>query len=195
MSSPTIIEHLVPWHRKRHREIEGAVTHAMGEYVEVPGEGTCPAAEFLDRSPELVHASLSAHRLLAPNGDILLLVPDDRIAYHAGDSRLGELIGLNKTFLGLEWLVPGEWHITAFNDAMRKGKAKFTDEQYESGGWQYAQWMEAYDFGRHRVVTHAEIAGDDVRGPGLGKLDPGVGFNQGRLTNEIIRAQEEEVSE
>ncbi|KKM88500.1 hypothetical protein LCGC14_1258210, partial [marine sediment metagenome] len=40
---------------------------------------------------------------------------------------------------------------------------------------------------RHRIVTHQQVAGDDVRGPGLGKLDPGNGFNHGRLTNFITR--------
>jgi len=159
----------------------------MGQFVVVPDVGVYPAAEFLERSPELVSSSYSAHRLLEPNGDIIVCVPDDRLAFHAGDSRLGDLIGLNKTFLGLEWLVEGEWHITAFNDAMRKGTAKFTDEQYESGGWQYAQWMLAHDIPRHRIVTHQQVAGDDVRGPGLGKLDPGNGFNHGRLTNFITR--------
>ncbi|KKN68911.1 hypothetical protein LCGC14_0446970 [marine sediment metagenome] len=187
MTPPTIIEQLVEWHGIRHRNVEGIVTHAMGEYIVVPGKGTFHATEFLERSPELVGKTLSAHCLGQPNGEIVRLVPDDRLAWHAGESRLGDLIGLNKTFLGYEWLVPGEWHITAFNDAMRTGKAQFTPEQYESGGWQYAQWMNAYDFGRHRVVTHAQVAGDDVRGPGRGKLDPGVGFNQGRLSIAIDR--------
>ena len=192
MTIPTIIEHPVPWHKTRRRDIEGIVTHAMGEYIIVPGKGTFPAAEFLERSPELVGASLSAHGLVVPNGDLVRLVEDDRVAYHAGDSRLGELVGLNRTFLGLEWLLPGEWDITRFNEAMRKGTAKFTDEQYESGGWWCAQKMQEHDFERHRVVTHAQVAGDDVRGPGLGKLDPGVGFNHGRLTNSIIHAQKDE---
>lgn len=189
--TPNIIEHPVRWSHRRRRTVEGSLIHAMGQFVVVPDVGIYPAAEFLERSPELVSSSYSAHRLVEPNGDIVVCVPDDRLAFHAGDSRLGELIGLNKTFLGLEWLVEGEWHITAFNDAMRKGTAKFTDEQYESAGWQYAQWMEAHDFGRHRIVTHAQVAGDDVRGPGLGKLDPGVGFNHGRLSNFINRSMEE----
>ncbi len=184
---PSVIEHPVPWSHHRRRPVEGGIIHAMGEFIEVPNKGMYPAAEFLERSPELVGSSYSAHRLLTPSGEIIVCVPDDRLAFHAGDSRLGELIGLNRTFLGLEWLVEGEWHITAFNEAMRKGTAKFTDKQYESGGWQYAQWMLDYAIPRHRIVTHAQVAGDDVRGPGLGKLDPGVGFNHGRLTNSINR--------
>ena len=191
---PGIIQHPVPWSHTRRRPIEGAIIHAMGELVVVPGKGTYPAAEFLERSPELVGSSYSAHRLVDPEGDIVVCVPDDRLAFHAGDSRLGELIGLNKTFLGLEWLLPGEWVYGDFVVEMGRGNVGYTDEQYESGGWQYAQWMQEHDFERPRIVTHAQVAGDDVRGPGLGKRDPGVGFNHGRLTMAIDRATQGAVS-
>ena len=189
--TPTIIERPVPWSHRRRRDVEGAIIHAMGERIEVPGKGAYPAAYFLKHSPELVGSSYSAHRLLAPNGDILVCVPDDRLAFHAGDSRLGELIGLNKTFLGLEWLLPGEWVYGDFIVEMGRGNVRFTDEQYEAGGWQYAQWMREHDFERPLIVTHAQVAGDEVRGPGLGKVDPGVGFNHGRLTIAIQRALQE----
>lgn len=190
---PNITEHPVAWSHRRRRPVEGALIHAMGEFIVVPGKGTFPAADFLERSPELVGSSYSAHRLLAPDGDIIHCVPDTRLAFHAGDSRLGEMIGLNRTFLGLEWLVEGEWHITAFNEGMRKGTIHYSEEQYKSGGWQYASWMRAYDIPRHRIVTHQQVAGDDVRGVGFGKLDPGLGFNHGRLTNYITQFMQPEV--
>lgn len=185
MAPPEIIDHPVPWWKARRRRIEGVVLHAMGEQVMVDGM-TIPAESFLEESPTLVKASLSAHRLVKPDGSIVLLVDDENVAHHAGESRLGELIGLNPTFLGMEFLLPGPWlYEPDFKNAMKRGTPQFTDAQYESGGWQCAQWMMAYEFGRARIVTHQAVAGDDVRGPGLGKLDPGVGFNHGRLTNVI----------
>ena len=186
---PGIIQHLVPWSHTRRRPVEGAIIHAMGELVIVPEKGTYPAAEFLERSPELVGSSYSAHRLVAPNGDIIVCVPDDRLAFHARDSRLGELVGLNKSFLGLEWPLPGKWIYGDFVVEMGRGNVGYTDEQYEAGGELYAQWMREHGFDRSRIVTHAQVAGDDVRGEGNGKTDPGIGFNQGMLTNAIVRAQ------
>ncbi len=184
MAPPEIIDHPVPWWRVRRRRIEGLVNHAMGEGIDL-GTEVVSAAVFLEKSPEYCNKTLSANRLLKPDGSIVLLVDDENVAYHAGESRLGELIGLNETFLGMEWLLPGEWNYPEFKKAMQTGNTPFTDAQYESGGWQCAKWMLEHDFGRQRIVDHQAVAGDDVRGPGLGKLDPGVGFNHGRLTNVI----------
>ena len=66
-----------------------------------------------------------------------------------------------------------------------EGEVEFTDAQYESGGWQYAQWMMTHTFGRDRIATHQYVAPDDVRGPGLGKHDPGRGFRMQRLQQSI----------
>ena len=185
MPPPQIIDHPVPWWRVRRRPIGGVVNHAMGENIDL-GTKVVPAEVFLEKSPEYCNTTLSAHRLLKPDGSIVLLVDDENVAYHAGESRLGELVGLNGTFLGMEWLLPGDWiYEPDFKNNMQRGTVKFTDAQYESGGWQCAMWMLEYDFGRSRIVDHQAVAGDDVRGPGLGKLDPGVGFNHGRLTNVI----------
>ncbi len=178
-----VIEKDLPWSRPRRQRIEGAIIHAMGEKI-----GEVPAWDFLNKSPEFTGGALSAHCLIHPNGDITRCVPDDERAWHAGHSRFGTLDNLNETFLGAEFLLPGEWQYDEFKREMHRGNVGFTDEQYEAGGELYAQWMREHGFDRSRVVTHAQVAGDDVRGPGLGKLDPGVGFNHGRLTIAIDRA-------
>ncbi len=179
------LDHVVPWSKTRSHAILGAVRHAMGERVVVPNKGIYDAEVFLEKSPELVGFSLSAHRLIKPDGTILVCVADDRVAYHAGDSKYGELVGLNRTFLGVEFLMPGEWIYSDFKQAMLNGSAKFTAEQYDAGGWQFAEWMQTYGFGYANIVDHSGVAGDDVRGPGQGKLDPGCGFVHGRLTDRI----------
>lgn len=161
----------------------------MGEYIMVNGQ-PIDAWGFLDQSPELVGEALSAHCLITPSGDVIRCVPDDHRANHAGHSKFGPLADLNWRFLGAEFLLPGEWlYDPDFLREMGRGDVGFTDEQYEAGGELYAQWMEEYDFSRDRVVGHSVVAGDDVRGAGRGKKDPGVGFHHGRLTIAIDRAR------
>ena len=158
----------------------------MGQNI-VVGDDVWDAWTFLDTSPELIGGALSVHALIHPDGTVTRCVEDDRRAYHAGHSRLGTLENLNETFLGAEFLLPGEWNYADFIREMGRGDVGFTDEQYVAGGQLYAGWMATHDFDRARVVTHSQVAGDDVRGEGRGKVDPGVGFNQGRLSNEIAR--------
>jgi N-acetyl-anhydromuramyl-L-alanine amidase AmpD len=161
----------------------------MGEFIWIQSKGQyIPAWDFLDESPQVTGVALSAHRLICPDGEVIRCVPDDHRANHAGHSKFGALENLNRTFLGAEFLLPGDWTYGEFIIEMGRGNVGFTDEQYEAGGELYAQWMKDHDFDRPRVVTHAQVAGDDVRGEGRGKRDPGVGFNQGKLTNAIARA-------
>ena len=148
-----------------------------------------PAWHFLDQSPELVGEALSVHCLIEPSGEIIRCVPDDHRANHAGHSRFGPLEDLNWTFLGAEFLLPGTWTYAAFVQEMGRGNVGFTDAQYDAGGEVYAEWMRLHDFPRARVVSHSVVAGNDVRGADRGKKDPGVGFNQGRLSNEIARVR------
>ena len=184
-----IVDRPLRWHRsRRDYKIEGALIHAMGEYIVVNGEAI-PAWDFLDQSPDLVGEALSAHCLLVPSGDVIRCVSDDHRANHAGHSRFGFLEDLNWTFLGAEWLLPGTWtYDPDFLREMGQGNVGFTDAQYEAGGELYAKWMKDYDFARSRIVGHSVVSGDEIRGEGRGKKDPGVGLNQGRLTIAIDRA-------
>lgn len=177
------------WYRARRHKIEGAVIHCMGENI-VVGDDVWAAWTFLDESPELTGVALSVHALIHPDGTVTRCVPDDQRANHAGHSRFGTLKNLNETFLGAEFLLPGEWNYADFIREMGRGDVGFTDEQYVAGGALYAGWMEAHDFDRSRIVGHSVVSGDDVRGAGRGKLDPGVGFRHGRLTIAIDKAQQ-----
>ena len=186
---PNVQERPIAWSRPRRHTIEGALIDAMGERIQV-GRETYDAWDFLHESPTLTGVALSAHCLIDPDGRILRCVADDHRANHAGHSRFGTLENLNDTFLGAKFLLPGEWDYASFIQEMGRGDVGYTDEQYEVGGWLYATWMRDHDFSRSRIVTHAQVAGDDVRGEGRGKKAPGVGFNQGRFSNEINRCLE-----
>jgi len=178
---PNVIPKPLPWHKPRRQAIQGIVVHAMGERI-VAGE-TVTALELLRRSPELCGATLSAHRLILPDGTVFQCVADTERAWHAGHSKLGVLENLNETFLGVELLLPGEYDYAAFKAAMQRGSPSFTDEQYNSVGWCCAEWATRYELPFHRIVGHQQVAGDDVRGEGKGKVDPGQGFNWGRFQN------------
>ena len=182
---PEVTDDFLPWSRDRRSPVEGAIIHAMGERITAGELGTFDAFEFLRDSPRITGQSLSVHALIHPDGLITRTLSESREAFHAGQSRFGSLGGLNRTFLGAEFLLPGEWQYTDFYREMFRGDVGYTDEQYEAGGWLYAHWMTQHGFGRHRVVMHSEVAGDNVRGTGHGKRDPGVGFNHGKLTNAI----------
>lgn len=186
VTAPRLINEEVRWQHRRRLPVRGALIHAIGQGVIVPGEdASIYVVDFLRRSPELIGSSVSTHRVVHPRGEISICVPDDRVAFHAGESQFGELRNLNQTFLGLELVVEGEWKYSDFVLALDSGEISYTEEQYFSAGWQCAQWMMEHKFGRDRIARHSSVASDDVRGPGLGKYDPGTGFSWRDLQEQI----------
>lgn len=186
VTAPRLINEDVRWQHRRRLPVRGALIHAIAEGVIVPGEdASIYVVEFLRTSPKLVGSSISAHRLVLPRGEISICVPDDRVAFHAGESQFGELRNLNQTFLGLELVVEGEWEYSDFVKALDADEILYSEEQYFSAGWQCAQWMMEHKFGRDRIARHSSVASDDVRGPGLGKHDPGTGFSWRDLQEQI----------
>jgi len=46
--------------------------------------------------------------------------------------------------------------------------------------------MDKYDFDASRVVRHSDVSGDDVRGVGKGKTDPGSAFDWDRFQIALV---------
>jgi N-acetyl-anhydromuramyl-L-alanine amidase AmpD len=158
------------------KEVEGALWHSMGEYIKTDA-GRTYAVDFINK------IGLSAHAYITPAGLIINSVPTDKVAYHAGKSVFGGNYNLNWTFLGCEFLVGGTHTYGMF---LRKINATdgltYTEAQYEAGGFLYAKWAKTYPkITRDRIVGHRIVAGDDVRGSGKGKRDPGPAFDQARF--------------
>lgn len=177
MTPPEIVKRPLGDSKQREQPVSGALVHSMGEVVTYEGRSLY--------APDLLaEQKLSVHAMVTPDGKVLECLGSDRIAYHAGASRFGDLSGLNATFLGCEFLVAGEHTYQSFMERIRRVDA-YTDAQYEAGGWLYARWIKTFSIPRTAVVGHSEVSGDDVRGVGRGKPDPGSGFSWPRFWQAV----------
>lgn len=173
MNKPWISTWQLPNHFERPLDVEvsGALVHSMAEWI-------LADSTSIERYYSVVwlqKLKLSVHAFITPTGTIIRSVPDSRGALHAGVSKFQDLSGLNKSFLGAEFLVPGMHNYSTFLEAIKTDC--FTDNQYKSGGYLYAYWSTQFPrVNKDTIVAHSFVSGDDVRGRGKGKKDPGPGF-------------------
>ncbi len=126
------------------------VIHAMAEFF--PSTGSpIHAVTFLNE------IKLSAHILVAPNGDIYKCRDDNEIAYHAR--------GFNKDSLGIEFLVQG---VHTYESFLNRVKSSYiTNSQIESGISYVKSWLELHDI--KSTDRHSDLSPER-------KIDPGEGF-------------------
>lgn len=146
----------------------GIVIHSMTEKIEWEGE-VITAKELLNK------LGYSAHALVHPNGRTETLYTTDKKTEHAGKSKHNGLENLNSYFLGVEVLVEGVNNYSEFVRKIQKEET-FTDAQIRTTTILTRMWMDEYRIRPRDVVRHSAVAGDDVRGQGKGKVDPGTGF-------------------
>jgi len=103
---------------------------------------------------------VSAHYLIARDGEIIQLVPDDRQAWHAGPSSWKGRKGCNRFSIGVELIGSGD--------------EPFTGAQWASDGWLTAQIMAKHGLKAEDIAGHEHIA------PGR-KVDPGKFYDWQRL--------------
>jgi AmpD protein len=137
------------------------VVHCMGEFLLDPKP--IHASDFLAK------LGLSAHALIAPNGDVWVCRDDDQGAYHAR--------GYNTDSLGVEFLVEGHHDYGSFLEAI-KGDY-ITDVQWLAGVNAVKSWVEAYEIPKDKIVRHSDIS------PGR-KVDPGKGFKWDKFLSEVV---------
>ena len=147
-------ERLSPNFNDRKLPIQMAIIH----YTEMLG----PEAA-LDRmcDPE---AEVSAHYLIAEDGTVTRLVPEDKRAWHAGVSYWRGHKDVNSASIGIELDHPG--HLNGYRD--------FSEAQFEALVPLLARIVKTYDIPRANVVGHSDIA------PAR-KIDPGELFPWERL--------------
>lgn len=141
-----IIDCPSPNHDERDRPISMIVLHYTGM------EDAASAIDRL-RDPE---ARVSCHYLVAEDGQILRMVPEERRAWHAGQSYWRGLTGLNACSIGIEIVNPGhEW-----------GYRPFPDQQIDALIPLVSDIKQRYAITRGNVVGHSDIAPARRRDPG-----------------------------
>ena len=110
--------------------------------------------EMIDRLDEL---KISSHYLIDNDGTIVQLVPDDKVAWHAGKSYWKGITGLNAYSIGIEL------------QSSSVGQAPFPEKQIKSFQKLAQKLMQKYNIPSENVVGHSDIA--PTR-----KVDPGKMF-------------------
>lgn len=134
------------------------VTMVVLHYTEMK-----PVETALDRlcDPE---AQVSAHYLISEEGEVTLLVPEEKRAWHAGASSWRGVRDVNSASIGIELDHPGHG----------LGYRPFADAQIDALIPLLARIVARYDIPRANVVAHSDVA------PAR-KLDPGELFPWERL--------------
>ena len=130
------------------------------------------------------------HGFIDPDGRYLKMVNSRYKAYHAGISEHFGLRGLNGYYLGFELLVEGLHTYDSFSRAIRKPGA-YTQQQFETAVDVTQYWMNKYGIPKSNVVRHSDVSGDNVRGRGKGKIDPGKGFEWEEFLEHLVDCTEE----
>lgn len=111
-------------------------------------------------------AQVSAHYLIAANGEVIRLVPEDKRAWHAGKSSWRGEEDVNSASIGIELDHPGH----------ALGYRPFKEAQLSSLIPLLARIVKQYDIPRANVVAHSDVA------PAR-KIDPGELFPWERLAD------------
>lgn len=194
---PSVIhEEQTVFQSPRGHGIDTIIIHAIAEHIWWPEELSgvtsrhVPVLEWLSEPVAGRQSGVSAHCYIDPGGTVHVLCPDDRKAWHAGKSKMGDESDLNRIALGVELVVAGKHDYGSF--LQRITTDCYSAEQYAALGWLVYSWMLSHPSITHaRVVAHSDVSGDDVCGPGKGKKDPGPGFNWQRFWREAEKWADE----
>jgi N-acetylmuramoyl-L-alanine amidase len=149
-----IIDSPSPNHDAREQPVSMVVLHYTGM------QDAASAIERL-RDPE---ARVSCHYLIAEDGQVVRMVPEERRAWHAGRSHWRGVRNVNDVSIGIELVNPGH----------EFGYRPFPEEQMQALLPLLADLVDRYDIPRANVVGHSDVAPSR-------KIDPGELFDWGRL--------------
>lgn len=157
---------------------KGVIVHSMSEYLKLD-DGPMYAHDFLKS------IGLSVHGFIKPDGTYEKMVSSPGKAFHAGKSEWNGLSGLNSHFLGFELLVPGTHDFGSFSKAIET-EGTYSEEQMNTSVEVVKYWMDEYNIPIENIVRHSDCSGDDVRGKGKGKTDPGSAFDWERFKQLLV---------
>jgi len=116
-----------------------------------------------------IQSEVSCHYLIKNNGEIVKMVPDLYIAWHAGESSWKNYKSLNQNSIGIEITNPGHEH----------GYKKFTQKQISSLLKLSKFLIKKYKISPKNILGHSDIAV-------LRKKDPGEKFPWKHLSKNKI---------
>ena len=99
---------------------------------------------------------MSAHYFIKKNGEVLTLVPDSYVAWHAGISAWKNFTSLNKNSIGIEISNPGH----------QFGYKKFSKKQINSLIRLSKYLIKKYKIKKNNILGHSDIAPDRKKDPG-----------------------------
>ena len=114
-------------------------------------------------------STVSCHYFIKRNGDILRMVEDNKVAWHAGKSRWKNMSNLNRFSLGIE--IQNKGHLINYQN--------FPKKQIFSSIKLIKNLMDKYNIKKENVLGHSDIAP-------LRKLDPGEKFPWGLLCSKGV---------
>tara|TARA_Y100000816_G_C25880947_1_gene459650 strand:- start:94 stop:735 length:642 start_codon:yes stop_codon:yes gene_type:complete len=103
-----------------------------------------------------VKSKVSSHYLIKNNGDIVVLVPDLFIAWHAGKSYWKNFKFLNKNSIGIEISNPGHQY----------NYKKFSQKQIKSIIHLTKNLKQKYKINQNNILGHSDIAPTRKKDPG-----------------------------
>ena len=103
-----------------------------------------------------IQSEVSCHYLIKNNGEIISMVPESYIAWHAGKSSWGSYKSLNKNSIGIEITNPGH----EFN------YRKFSKDQISSLLRLSKFLIKKYDIRQKNILGHSDVASERKKDPG-----------------------------
>ena len=103
-----------------------------------------------------IKSKVSSHYFIKNNGEILTLVPDLYVAWHAGISKWNKFSSLNKNSIGIEISNPG--HSNKYK--------KYTEKQIKSVLKLSKFLIKKYKIKSNFILGHSDIAPDRKKDPG-----------------------------
>ena len=103
-----------------------------------------------------IQSEVSCHYLIKKNGEILTMLPESYIAWHAGKSSWGSYRSLNKNSIGIEITNPGH----------EFGYKKFSKKQISSLLKLSKFLIKKYKISLKNILGHSDIAPERKKDPG-----------------------------
>ena len=103
-----------------------------------------------------IQSEVSSHYLIKKNGDIIVMVPDLYVAWHAGKSSWKSFKSLNKNSIGIEISNPGHEH----------AYLNFSKKQIQSILYLSKSLIKKYKIKSSNVLGHSDIAPFRKKDPG-----------------------------